>query len=635
MISPLLPLILKKPIKEAIDMDATVAELKNYLTTYADRFLKKDTNNKKMYQCPFCGSGSHGKASTGAFSIKENMFKCFSCGTTGDIFTLHAKLHGLNEKQDFVQIKKEICEIFGVKDNTVYASSKSSYSQNEEAATDYTEFFKECHARINDTDYLKRRGITNQKVIDRFMLGYAPNWKHPNATERVIPTDRLIIPVSKRTYTARNVKPTEQMNDVEKQYKKQKVGQGNWLFNTNALKDATSPIWIVEGELDAISIYEVGGEAVALGSLTNIKHFVEFVKKNRPSQLLILYLDNDEQGIAKEHELDILLRAENIPHIVIDKVWTKDYKDANDFLVKDRKEFEDHITLFKDRASGIVWNTSDTSEAIKALNEITQFHFTYNYYDVTTIKNTSFLTGWSEIDRYHITHMTGLYCLVGESGIGKSHFVQQIVYQAMMQSEKTIFISNNIQNQKEFCAYAIEKYFHLEDLANDRSFLLRPNRVPNVNSHQILRCAISADAYKHIKEAVEQLSPYIDNVKFKFAQTTTLHDIQSIIDPHSLVVIDDLSILGNTMDDYITAVKKLRSMALEMDCRVIIVCPMTYDEFRPLNFIVDVIWNLQGDNSYPKHTYHYLECCKNRYGINDYKFFFTYNREHKHFTDAL
>ena len=90
MILLLLPLILKKPIKEAIDMDATVAELKYYLTTYADRFLKKDTNNKKMYQCPFCGSGSHGKASTGAFSIKENMFKCFSCGTTGDIFTLHA-----------------------------------------------------------------------------------------------------------------------------------------------------------------------------------------------------------------------------------------------------------------------------------------------------------------------------------------------------------------------------------------------------------------------------------------------------------------------------------------------------------------------------------------------------------------
>ncbi len=613
-------------------MDAIVAELKNYLTTYADRFLKKDANNKKMYQCPFCGSGTHGKTSTGAFSIKENMFKCFSCGTTGDIFTLHAKLHGLNEKQDFLQIKKELCEIFGVTDNTVYATSKSSYAQKEETATDYTEFFKECHARINDTDYLKRRGITNKDVIDHFMLGYAPNWKHPNATERVIPTGRLIIPVSKKTYTARNVKPTEQMNDIEKQYKKQKVGQGNWLFNTNALKDATSPIWIVEGELDAISIYEVGGEAVALGSLTNIKHFVEFVKKNRPSQLLILYLDNDEQGIAREKELDILLRIENIPHIVIDKIWTKDYKDANDFLIKDRKNFENHINLFKDRANGIIWNTTNETPGIQALNEITQFHFTYNYYDVTTIKNTSFLTGWNEIDRYHYAHMAGLYCLTGKSGVGKSHFIQQIVYQAMLQHEKTFFISNNILSQKEFCAYAIEKYFHLENLSKDRSFLIRPHRVPRVNSHQLLRCAISADAYEHIKEAVEQLSPHIDSVKFNFSQTTTLHDVQSFVEPHSLVIIDDLSTLGNTMEDYITVLKKIRFMALEMDCRVIVVCPMTIDEFEPLTHIADTIWSLDIMLGFNEHRQRYLRCEKNRYDSSDYLLRLDYNQEHKHFT---
>ena len=38
----------------------------------------------------------------------------------------------------------------------------------------------------------------------------------------------------------------------------------------------------VEGELDALSIIEVGGEAVALGSTTKVKSLLELLKTKKP-----------------------------------------------------------------------------------------------------------------------------------------------------------------------------------------------------------------------------------------------------------------------------------------------------------------------------------------------------------------
>lgn len=612
-------------------MDATVAELKNYLTTYADRFLKKDTNNKKMYQCPFCGSGSHGKASTGAFSIKENMFKCFSCGTTGDIFTLHAKLHGLNEKQDFVQIKKELCEIFGVKDNTVYASSKSSYSQNEEAATDYTEFFKECHARINDTDYLKRRGITNQKVIDRFMLGYAPNWKHPNATERVIPTDRLIIPVSKRTYTARNVKPTEQMNDVEKQYKKQKVGQGNWLFNTNALKDATSPIWIVEGELDAISIYEVGGEAVALGSLTNIKHFVEFVKKNRPSQLLIIALDNDNQGREKSLELTNLLFDNDIPFLTspLEKI-NHPYKDINEFLQYDRETLTEVVQELKKDNEDIIWNDEQChSPGEKIINQIGRqmCQSYYEFHDDIFMYGRLF-THFDEILEHHPHPFHGVFCLCGKPSVGKSILMQNFAFQSY-DIEQILYCSNTRSTET----------FYSDFLVYQMMNSLRTNEL--YSSSELLESWYTDIGYSHekfsnLKRIIKSNSgkySYIDQLRFIPAYNFTLSNLYEAIQELSkiktpIIYIDDIQIFSDSLG-FEDTFRQLNRMAQEFNVRILVTYPDSYDKLREtfIPSLVDVIWELEEYSSSNKRL---LKCYKNRYG-DYYNVMFDFDPKYHYF----
>ncbi|MFM9598107.1 toprim domain-containing protein, partial [Streptomyces scabiei] len=70
--------------------------------------------------------------------------------------------------------------------------------------------------------------------------------------------------------------------DNEKKYVKIKQGGQN-LFNSEALSDDSKPLFIVEGELDALSIMQVTNKAnaVGLGSTTNLKLLKQAIQQNR------------------------------------------------------------------------------------------------------------------------------------------------------------------------------------------------------------------------------------------------------------------------------------------------------------------------------------------------------------------
>ena len=59
---------------------------------------------------------------------------------------------------------------------------------------------------------------------------------------------------------------------------------------------AGQPVYIVEGEIDAMSIEDVGGTAAALCSTNNVDKLIALLREKRPVQPLILCLDNDDAG---------------------------------------------------------------------------------------------------------------------------------------------------------------------------------------------------------------------------------------------------------------------------------------------------------------------------------------------------
>jgi len=299
-------------------------ELKPYLRRYVESITKESRGG--LYVCPFCGSGT-GVHGTGAFSIDRNdptRWKCFSCERSGDIYDLIGEYENIPERAE--QFRRA-SELYGRNQNqpkTEQPTHTHTHTHTEEP-TSLEPYFAECQKRLGETDYHTRRGIS-EAVAVRFRLGYDPHYKVTGGTE----WKALIIPTGENNCTARNTNPIN-----PERYRR----KGNSVpLNWQALQTAEKPIYIVEGEIDALSIIEAGGEAIGLGSKSNVKLFTDrYVKKHRPAHALILALDNDEEGQKATEELETRLEELGVSCYRYDPY--NGHKDANEALTADRDEF--------------------------------------------------------------------------------------------------------------------------------------------------------------------------------------------------------------------------------------------------------------------------------------------------------
>ena len=399
-------------------------QLKGFLRNYVESVTTK-SKGANLYVCPLCKSGT-GKSGTGAFSIKNNTsWKCFSCNAGGDIFDLYGAINGTADHNEQL---RGLSELYGIdiassqeyqkQDKTEQYTHNSIhtsvYTQTEQE--DYTAFFLQAHKAIEQTDYWKKRGLSKE-TVDRFKLGYVAEWRHPKAPNA--PTSpRLIIPTSPYSYLARDTR--EQTPDEQRAYSKSKVGSIQ-LFNKKALQTATKPIFIVEGELDALSIIEVGGEAVALGTTTKCKALIELLKAQAPSQALIIALDNDEAGQRASRELTEGLQGLNIPYYSFNPCG--EYKDANEALQRDREAF----TIAISEAEHL---PDEEAQAQKDayLKNSTAYYLQSFINGITESVDTPYIpTGFTKLDSVLDGGLyEGLYIVGGISSLGKTTFTNQI-----------------------------------------------------------------------------------------------------------------------------------------------------------------------------------------------------------------
>ena len=289
-------------------------------------FLSRDGKGKG-FVCPNCGSGN-GPKGTGLHRDpgSPTHWKCFACGGYYDTLDLYGLAFGF---KDFPQKLSGAAAYFGlIAPTPVKAQKKICQTAPQSPETDCTAFFKTAQARLNETDYPQRRGLS-ASTCARFGLGYDPQWKNPKAPDSVPASPRLIIPTGKTSYLARDVRSQNELTDQAAKYTKVKVGKTR-LFNAEAIDTAAKPVYIVEGEIDAMSIVEAGGEAVALGSASNVHLLMERIREHRPAQPLILALDNDERGQKASAELEEALKAENVTYFVYNPCG--EAKDANEAL---------------------------------------------------------------------------------------------------------------------------------------------------------------------------------------------------------------------------------------------------------------------------------------------------------------
>ena len=310
-----------------------------------------------MYVCPICGSGT-GAKHTGALQISPDgtRITCHSSslcfGDKGEDTLGALRLlwdMGENEVFEALGVKLDgphrttAREDFKTMENQNQTKTEqythsdihtTAYTQGEEAEADYTQMYAEAHKHLGDTDYY--RGISLD-TLNRFNVGYVAAWRHPKAPDRVPATPRLIIPTGRGSYLARDTR--SEVPEAQQPYTKSKVGKVH-IFNAEAIQSAQQPIYIVEGEIDAMSVIDVGGEAVALGSTAYVGRFLEGIRR-APRQPFIMALDNDKAGREAAQGLREGLKKKGAT--VYSYSPCAGYKDANDALQGNRAAFAEAV----------------------------------------------------------------------------------------------------------------------------------------------------------------------------------------------------------------------------------------------------------------------------------------------------
>ena len=291
-------------------------------------FLQKARHGN--YICPFCGSGTHKKAS-GAVKIYDdtNTWYCHKCGKNGDVIALYMKLKNV----DFATAIRELSN-----ENFVYVYDRKADTQAEPDFTD--KIHKACCNFIGSPAeiYINKRGISTQ-IAQKFMLGYSESEHFPDRQKH----PALIIPISKSLYICRNIEQGERFSNSK--------GDKKAIFNIDCLNQNT-PTFICESAIDALSIIEVGSQAIALNSVSNHEFLTKELSKLQQIPPFIICLDNDEAGTKTTKSLSVAFANMQIKSID-GRFILNDCKDINEALLKDKSAFIEAISVAKNKVLDI------------------------------------------------------------------------------------------------------------------------------------------------------------------------------------------------------------------------------------------------------------------------------------------
>ena len=309
---------------------------------------------------PFlCLNPAHGDRSPSmSYDSRRGRVHCFSCGASYDIFDLVGLDYGLTDQREIFDKTYQLLGIT-VEDTPRRSKPEEDFSRMSGQNTDKTgqgkdvythtdththtqpeeedrlPYYKTCAGRISGTHYPERRGLSAE-TLERHMIGYDPNFRTKDYDSGdFVSWTALIIPTGRGSFTARNTDPSATHKN---RYRNRGPAQ---IFNYKALYSASSPVFVVEGEIDALSIEEVGGAAVGLGSLDNVPLLLRILEERKPSQPLIVALDNDNKGKEAEGKLAEGLERLKIPYYSLSPYG--DCKDANEALVRNREAFTEEI----------------------------------------------------------------------------------------------------------------------------------------------------------------------------------------------------------------------------------------------------------------------------------------------------
>lgn len=462
-------------------------EARDYILGHAKDYLKPDRTGKG-FLCPICGSGG-GAHGTG---ITENPksnghFTCWAgCFENADILDIIGTKYGLDDYNEKLQRACEEFRIFIDTPESKPSVQSKSGTQSPDSFAPSEEFFERANANLGRTNYY--RGISLE-TLNRFCVGYVERWKHPKkATDDRVPySPRLIIPNDDGGYLARDTRGN--LTENQAKYSKQKVSPTG-LFNSSALSQNAEPVYVVEAELDALSIIDGGGQAVALCSTANVKKLLEVVKEKPPTQHLIISLDNDEAGRKASETLSAGLSDLNIfsyRHKI-----PEGYKDTNEFFQSDREAFCKWVRVGKTPISGresVAFRLNDFLETVRRNRE-----------------GVTIPTGFDNLDNILDGGLyPGLICIGANSSVGKTTLVLEIADNVARAGYGVLVFSLEMSSTE-----LIAKSLSRQSLILDMELYGTTNHA--LTTRKILRGVYNDTEKELLRKAIEEYSQWGKNI---------------------------------------------------------------------------------------------------------------------------
>jgi DNA primase len=349
-----------------VNRDEAKECIKNNYRFYFEQHLSEYEKSKKGYPlCPKCKEHE-----IQPMKEKEGYYKCFKCGAYGDVLDYIRLEYGLKNFKE--QMDKAIklykitidkkSKIKGTKN--LYMEPKQDIDIKNKQKASYTKYYEKISKNIDTTNYLLNRGIS-LKVQEEFGIRFDPKWTHPNDSYKTTQS-MIIIPTGtdNTSYIARSIDIDSKEDHI---YKVE-----NSLFNSVALKSDKYnpiPVFITEGEIDALSILECKFKAVGLSSTVNknllISKLENMLSNEQCIPQLILYLDNDPSGKEASENLEKKLEALKIPCTNFYKLieeHKKEYK--NDRNYKEESEYLETLLKTKDPNDALNNNKDKFEQAL-------------------------------------------------------------------------------------------------------------------------------------------------------------------------------------------------------------------------------------------------------------------------------
>lgn len=445
-----------------------IDEIKRQYSVRIIEALTQKDGSGKGYICPFCNSGS-GKSGTGLRELKDKSgnkrpgtYHCFNCKWTGDGLDMIGGLYHLTDVVEQVK-KAETLLSIPLLDSSERAAKIDAYTLPEGRfkSTEKTEvktqdredkntvenkdkLKEEIKAEIeayaanlptsqSGLSYLQARGISKDTAI-KYKLGFCDNY-----TRDGMNTPAIIIPDGETSFTARSITT----NDSKKKVRKRKAGDYQDIFNIGILAAEKLPavVYIVEGQLDALSIIEAGGQAIATGGGTSATRLKDEFKKYNMLPVFVVLPDNDRlpdgtpdytKGYLQGKQITQELKNAGITGYFLNtsdpKRWPANIKDANEYLTTDKKAFTDMIR-----------NTAQNIED-KALGRTSGY--LQDFIDQAAGATPPISTGFKNLDKALEGGLhPGLIIIGAISSLGKTTFILNITERMAANGQDVLFIS--------------------------------------------------------------------------------------------------------------------------------------------------------------------------------------------------